>query len=219
MPKATTPTAGRQGRRHNPLEEDVIATGVLRTKPGKRKSKDRDENDEHYVDSKASKNILRIGRQLDEEDAETRAQPQSATIDSFGYDSRFEDGPEDENQVYGDDDEAWGDEDEVVEEIEVDPEDLETYKKFMPDDEDDLLKHGWDRRPTGEEQESETINLADLILEKIAQHEAGEARKAVGVPDEEYELPPKVVEVYTKYVLLLVKSWRMPFPGANNFFL
>ncbi|CAG9997447.1 unnamed protein product [Clonostachys byssicola] len=214
MPKATTPTAGRQGRRHNPLEEDVIATGVLRTKPGKRKSKDRDENDEHYVDSKASKNILRIGRQLDEEDAETRAQPQSATIDNFGYDSRFEDGPEEENQVYGDDDEAWGDEDEVVEEIEVDPEDLETYKKFMPDEEDDLLKHGWDRRPTGDEQESETINLADLILEKIAQHEAGEARKAVGVPDEDYELPPKVVEVYTKVgqILSRYKSGPLPKP-------
>lgn len=197
MPKATTPVI-RQARRHNPLEEDVLATGVLRTKPSKRKSKDIDEDGDHFVDSKASKNILRIGRQLAEDDEAEKPKPQKPTADIFGYDSRFDD--EDEaNQVYGDEDEAWGDDDEIVEEIEVDPEDLETYKKFMPDDEDDLLKHGWDRKPSGEDDEEEQpVNLADLILEKIAAHEAGEARKAAGVPDEDYELPPKVVEVYTK---------------------
>jgi essential nuclear protein 1 len=69
----------------------------------------------------------------------------------------------------------------------------------MPDEEaDDLLKHGWDQKPSGDEEHEEPVNLADLILEKIAAHEATEARKAAGVPDEDYELPPKVVEAYTK---------------------
>lgn len=184
----------------------MVATGILRTKPGKRKSKSQDAGEggeEHYVDAKASRNILRIGRELADEDESARniaKKHQQPALDTFGYDSRFDDGDEGGDQVYGDDDEAWGDDDEVVEEIEVDPNDLETYRKFMRDEEaDDLLKHGWDRKPSGEgeEEEEETVNLADLILEKIAAHEAGQTRQAT-VPDDDYELPPKVIDVYTK---------------------
>lgn len=201
MPKATTPTSARQGRRHNPLEDDIVATGILRSKPGKRKSKEADADQDNFVDSRASKNILRIGRELDEEEEASRPRPFAvAPADSFGYESRFGDEPEGaEAPVYGDEDEVWGDEDEQVEEIEVDPEDLETYKRFMPDEEDDLLKHGWDRRPAGDggEQE-ESVNLADLILQKIAAHESGDAHGDVAPPEDNYELPPKVVEAYTK---------------------
>lgn len=198
MPKTTASVAGREARRHNPLEDDIVATGLLRIKPSKKKSRSSQDADESFVDSKASQNILRIGRELaDEENAEVRAAMPPPTVDSFGYDSRFDDAADEKGKTYDDDEEAWGDEDEVVEEMEVDPEDLDTYKKFMPDEEDDLLKHGWDRKPTGEE-EGESINLADLILQKIAAHEAAEARKEAGLPVDDYELPPKVVEAYTK---------------------
>lgn len=196
MPKATTPTAARPGRRHNPLEDDVLATGILRNKPTKRKSKNAEESEETFVDSKASKNILRIGRELMEEENAERPVTKP-TVDNFGYDSRF--GEEEEGHKY-DDDEAWGDDDDMVEDVEVDPEDLETYRKFMGDEEDDdLLKHGWDLKPSGEPQ-GESINLADLILEKIAAHEAAQAGGGMDIraPDDQYELPPKVVEVYTK---------------------
>lgn len=204
MPKATTPTAARQGRRHNPLDEDVVSAGLLKTKTGKKRSKksDADEGDEeHFVDAKASKNILRIGRELaDEDDTSNKSKIQQPAPDTFGYDSRFDEEEDGAEQVYGDDDEAWGDDDEVVEEIEVDPNDLDTYRKFMRDEEaDELLKHGWDRKPSGEgDEEGEAVNLADLILEKIAAHEATERRQAAGVPDDNYELPPKVIDVYTK---------------------
>ncbi|PNY28645.1 Uncharacterized protein TCAP_01433 [Tolypocladium capitatum] len=214
MPKATTPTAGRPARRHNPLEDDIVATGILRTKPGKRKAKDVEDAEESFVDSKASKNILRIGRELaEEENAERIASISEPIVDNFGYDSRFDDATDQEGKTYDDGDEAWGDEEEMVEEIEVDPEDLEMYKKFMPDDEDDLLKHGWDRKPTGEEQ-GDSVNLADLILEKIAAHEAAEARKEAGLPVDDYELPPKVVEAYTKIgqILSRYKSGPLPKP-------
>jgi essential nuclear protein 1 len=195
MPKATTPTAARPARRHNPLEDDITATGVLRNKPSRKKAKASDE--ENFVDSRASKNILRIGRELAEEETAERNVPKP-TIDNFGYDSRFGDEVDEENKVY-DDDEAWGEEEEEVEEIEVDPNDLETYKKFMPDDEDDLLKHGWDLKPSGNALEGESTNLADLILEKIAAHEAAQARgDHMAAPDDDYELPPKVIDVYTK---------------------
>ncbi|RSL63152.1 hypothetical protein CEP53_004538 [Fusarium sp. AF-6] len=212
MPKATTPTASRQTRRHNPLEDDITATGILKNKPSKRRSHGGDNEEENFVDDRASRTILRIGRELAEEENAGKV-ISKPTVDAFGYDSRFDDEAEDENKVY--DDEAWGDDDEVVEEIEVDPNDLDMYKKFMPDEEDDLLKHGWDRQPSGEEQ-GDSINLADLILEKIAAHEAAQARREnnLGPPDDEYELPPKVVEVYTKVgqILSRYKSGPLPKP-------
>jgi essential nuclear protein 1 len=200
MPKATTPKADRPARRHHPLENDILATGLLRNKPNK-KAKHAEGADESFVDSKASKNILRIGRELaEEENAERAAFVTQPTVDAFGYDSRFDDGMDDGDEAKAfEDDEAWGDDDEVVEEVEVDPEDLEMYKKFMPDEEDDLLKHGWDLKPSGDAAvEGESRNLADIILQKIAAHEAAEARKESGMPVDDYELPPKIVEVYTK---------------------
>ncbi|QUC19391.1 uncharacterized protein UV8b_03632 [Ustilaginoidea virens] len=218
MPKATTPKADRPARRHNPLENDILATGLLRTKPSKKKSKNNDQADENFVDSKSSKKILRIGRELAEEASADRASSNpEPTIDSFGYSSRFEDefGP-DEGKSYDDDDGTWGDDDEVVEEVEVDPEDLEMYNKFMPDEEDDLLKHGWDLKPSGDTAEvGESRNLADLIMAKISAHEAAEARKDAGLPAvQDVELPPKVVEVYTKIgqILSRYKSGPLPKP-------
>lgn len=202
MPKATTPTAGRGARRHNPLEDDITATGILRNKPSKKQSKGDNDDEESFVDSRASKNILRIGRELAEEDNAEKSNAMPApTVDTFGYDSRFGSLEEEEDAKVYDEEEAWGDDDgDAVEEVEVDPSDLEMYRKFMPDEEDDdLLKHGWDRKPTGEEQEEPT-NLADLILEKIAAHEASQMRGDVPAPPDDYEIPPKVVEVYTKYV-------------------
>jgi essential nuclear protein 1 len=172
----------------------------LRNKPSKKKASNTEDADEGFVDAKASKNILRIGRELAQEESSERAAfVPEPTIDSFGYDSRFDDTVDDAEAKTYDEDEAWGDDDEVVEEIEVDPEDLEMYKRFMPDEEDDLLKHGWDLKPSGDAAvEGESRNLADIILQKIAAHEAAEARKDAPMPVDDYELPPKVVEVYTK---------------------
>ncbi|RDA95013.1 hypothetical protein CP533_2102 [Ophiocordyceps camponoti-saundersi (nom. inval.)] len=216
MPKAPAPMAERQARRHNPLEDDILATGVLRNKPSKKRPRGQDE-DQGFVDSRASRDILRIGRELvDEEDAERRAVREEPVVDNFVYSSRVEEAEAEVNagHAYEDDDDGWGDEEEVVEEIEVDPQDLETYTKFMPDrDEDDLLKHGWDRRPSGDEQ-GESVNLADLILEKIAAFEASEARKEAGLPAEEHQLPPRVVDAYTKVgqILSRYKSGPLPKP-------
>lgn len=200
MPKGTTSSAeSRQLRRHNPLEDDLLATGPLRSKPGKRKS-GKEESEDNYVDSRASRNILRIGQELADEEEETQktARPNTA----FNFESRFQD--EDKEAGY-EDEEAWGDEDEVVEEVELAPEDLETFSKFFPVQEDPLLRHGWGGA-VEEPEHGEGTNLADLILAKIAAHEAAqEGRnpagqlKSTGVIDEGYELPPKVVEVYTKY--------------------
>lgn len=210
MPKATTPTR-QQGRRHNPLEDDVLATGRLSTKASKRESTSEDKDEEHYIDSRASKQILKIGRELAEEvDAAPSRPPKDSN--AFGQTWAFGE-DEDEGRgdvVYDDDDEVWGDEEEIVEEIELEPEDLDTFNKFLPTaDEDPLLTNGWPGQagPAQEQQDGGGKSLADLILARIAQHEAGEdAPQEMEDVEEEYELPPKVVEVYGKYVI--------PLPGT-----
>jgi essential nuclear protein 1 len=69
---------------------------------------------------------------------------------------------------------------------------------------DPLLTHGWDGKPSdrAEDQGAAGTNLADLILAKIAEKEAtqGGRQEQYNPVEEDYELPPKVVEVYTKYV-------------------
>ncbi|OTA76145.1 hypothetical protein M434DRAFT_402562 [Hypoxylon sp. CO27-5] len=213
MPKATTPTSVRQGRRHNPLEDDLLATGPLRAKAPKRKSKggDEEEEQENYIDSKASKKILRIGRELAEEIDVAPPRP-SKESNAFGFDSRFDEDDED-NEPF-EDEEVWGDDDEILEEVEIEPEDLDTFNKFLPTDDDPLLTHGWGGQASAGEQGSGT-NLADLILARIAQHEAGQDRRQeVGPVDDDYELSPKIVEVYTKIGLILsrYKSGKLPKP-------
>lgn len=207
MPKATTPGGGsRNGRRHNPLEADILATGVLKNKPSKSKKKDEGDKDS-FVDSKASKKILQLGRELAEEDVQnnTLAAPVKSPFDAdtarqFGFDveEEEEDDGAFDNDTFGDDDdvqEAYGGEIEV--------EDLETFNKFLPSGGDDNPLAGWDKSGDGDDDEAEGagMNLADMILAKIAEQESGMGGREpmADAIDEDYELPPKVVEVYTKY--------------------
>ncbi len=57
-----------------------------------------------------------------------------------------------------------------------------------------------------DEEQQQGTNLADLILEKIAAHEAiqsgGPPVQGGGPPEDAVELPAKVVEVYSKSVYL-----------------
>ncbi|KAI8946889.1 Bystin-domain-containing protein [Xylaria longipes] len=213
MPKATTPT---QGRRRGLEEEYLVGSGILKNRPGKSKSKSqRDEDDErenNFVDARASRKILDIGRQLAEEDAPARRAEPTAAATAFGFESRYEDGAQRESY---EEDEIWADDDdEIIENIDVDPDDLQTFQQFLPSSFDDpLLTEGpWattTQEPAGEEQGT-GINLADLLA-RIAAHEAGEDRPEA-IPDEGFELSPKVVEVYSKIGLFLsrYKSGKLP---------
>jgi essential nuclear protein 1 len=201
MPKATTAAAfGRQERRHNPLEDDLTATGILKSKSGKRKSRHEDE-EEKFVDPKASRKILRIAQELaDDEESQQNVQQGEKINAAFDLTSRFESSEGDEQ--YEDDGEVWGDEDEVVEEIELDPNDQETFNKFFPADDDPLLRTGWGGQEADGQGGGQTTNLAALILEKIDAFESAQARaaggEAPGPVDDDFEIPEKVVEVYTQ---------------------
>ncbi|KAF3895380.1 SnoRNA-binding rRNA-processing protein [Trichophyton interdigitale] len=225
MPKPTAKVSSSE-RRHIPLADEITSAGHLRTKSGsKRKSRSEDETeDDHYLDSKSSKKILQIGRDLAEEDAaEARAAAEAAGIDlkakaAFDFESRLggeESGYEDEEDIVQyDDDAQWEDEGEV-EEVEVDPNDLDMFHKFLPRDDEDPIFHP---REGSTEGNGESTNLADLILEKIAAHEAGQSTEPLvlggGAPEDAIEIPAKALEVYDKvgYLLSRYKSGPLPKP-------
>lgn len=220
MPKAAKPSTGaRQERRHNPLSEDYSPTEHIKQKESrKRRRTNPEEHDPNaYVDSKASKHILSLGQDLAAEDeAEgAAAQPVRPVSNAHLFESRLDEQESDEIEEPGeyDDEEAWGSEDEEVEEVEIDPADLAAWEKFNPSFDPSVLLD-----PT-QEQQGPSTNLADLILEKIAAHEAQEGPEQPtvlggGDVEDAVELPAKVVEVYTQVgaILSRYKSGKLPKP-------
>ncbi|PWW72341.1 Bystin-domain-containing protein [Tuber magnatum] len=192
MPKEVAP---RQGRRHNPLHDDLVENdgGNLR-KIVRSKRKEKHEKLESYVDSGLSKRILKIARDQQDELHEEEVGKSAAQGEFFGSAAqmqlRDEEGESDEEEYEGAD---FG-EDDIVEEVEVDEGDIELFNQFMPSGQ-------------GPEQR---ISLADKILEKIAEHEARLAGKIEG--EQTSTLPSKIIEVYTKVGLLLsrYKSGKLP---------
>ena len=206
MPKATT--ASSHKRRHNPLEDDILATGILKNREGRpsKRANKKVAEEENYVDSKASKKILAMSRELmDEEEQQLKNKHAAVASTAFDFDPSRMDHDEDDQEEFVNNEE-WGDEgeDAGVDNNEVDAADLEIFNRFVQPtmNDDPLLTHGWDQKPAdGEEEKGEQTNLADLILQKIAEKEAMTGGQNGGNPIEDYEIPPKVVEVFTKYVL------------------
>ncbi|KAI1811744.1 Bystin-domain-containing protein [Poronia punctata] len=209
MPKAA-PNKPRRA-----LEEEYTV-GILRNRKRTKSQDKEEENGENFVDSRTSRKILDIGRQLAEEDAPPSRPVESAS--AFGFDSRYQDGGEDGEPFEGE--EPWADEDDdIIEHVDVEVDDLHTFQKFFPGaDEDPLLTEGpWPTAQTNghaAEEQGTSTNLADIILARIAAHEAGQDRPEARGPasEEGFELSPKVVEVYSKIGLFLsrYKSGKLP---------
>jgi len=202
MSKKPTNNPVRQSRRHNPLEHDILATGILRQKAAKRKSQALEDDGNGYVESTQSKKILRLGRELVEEDEAANPPPPRTSYDAFALSSRPDQADTQDEKADGEktngenvEDDEWEDEEE---EVEVD--DRDTFNRFLPHDldQDPLLKYGWDLSgPAVEEQTEQPVNLADVILAKISEFEWTKKGGNMPAPDE-VEFPPKVIEVYTK---------------------
>lgn len=231
MPAQRTQSNRNREPKHNPLSEDYSPSGPLKpAKASKKRKSGQSEDGQDYVKSKQSARILGLGKELEEEDENERSskviKPANADFSfkrDFGLEN-LEDGEEGGVEVGEDDDneEAWGS-DEEVEEIEVDPNDLDMFNKFNPSfDPATLLEP---KSTDDDEAQGPGTNLADLILEKIAAHEAQQrggltpatAPQQIhggGDPDDAVELPAKVVEVYTQVGLLLsrYKSGKLPKP-------
>lgn len=84
---------------------------------------------------------------------------------------------------------------------EVDPNDLDTFNKFLPSGDQDPIFN------SGEADQGPGTNLTSLILEKIEAYEAQQASKNQsggqgGAPPEgAVQLPAKAVEVFSKYAI------------------
>jgi essential nuclear protein 1 len=199
MPKAPK-SPGARDQRHNPLAEEYAPSDPFKAKPAKRQKRNKDDkaDEQNYVDSKSSRKILEIGRELEEEDErENQARrPQEANA-AFDFETRLgEDHVDSEDVIQHDDGEdAWGEDDDEVEEVELDANDLAAWNKFIPTDDNPIVWPGEEAQPSGP-----GTDLAALILEKIAAHEAGggEVRQPEiqggGAPEDAIELPAKVVE-------------------------
>jgi essential nuclear protein 1 len=200
MPKAPKSPGGAQ--RHNPLAEEY-APSEWKTKPAKRQKRNKDDKDgeQSYVDSKSSRKILDIGEELREEDErESRAQQPETANPAFNFRDRIGEDEvegflEDGGVQVDDEDEAWGDDDEEVEEVEIDANDLAAWNKFIPTDDNPIVWPGEEAQAQGQ-----GTDLAALILEKIAAHEAADGAvkqpdiMGGGAPEDAIELPAKVVE-------------------------
>lgn len=119
MSKAATVVAFTSGpdkvRRHNPLSDDILATGPLRTTPKKRKARRHEDGEDRFVDASSSRKILKIGQDLAEEEQEATeaAKPNPA----FAFESRTDEHASEDDAAFQDDD-PWGDEvEDVVEEV------------------------------------------------------------------------------------------------------
>jgi len=114
MPKEVAP---RQGRRHNPLHDDLVEndSGNLR-RTARSKRKEKIEKIENYVDSGLSKRILKIARDQQDELQEEEAERTAARGEFFGSAGqiRFQDEEESDEEEY---EEADFGEDDIVEEV------------------------------------------------------------------------------------------------------
>lgn len=105
----------KSGRLHNPLAEDLVATGNLRVKSNKRKAKTEDDED-RFVDSRSSRKILKIGQELIDEDQKENAP--IAPNRAFTFESRLDAGTQSEEDAAVEDGDEWGDEEEeMIEEV------------------------------------------------------------------------------------------------------
>ena len=210
-------------RRHNPLEDDITSSGgPLRTKSitGKRKSRSDEDGpnkvSDGYVDARSSRKILAIAQDLADEDAaESRAKAKAvdASPGAFGFDSRFGEDEQDkddaETQTRQEEEDWFPEED--IEAENVDPNDLAVYKKFLNEGgefadfapsmaglttgESQPRNNAESIPGSVEGQEGESTNLADLILQRIAEKEAQEVGQHGAVPDEHFDPPEGAVEI------------------------
>jgi len=115
-----------ENQRHNPLAEEYAPSYPFKQKASHKKRKSRsdgDNEDDHVIDTKASRKILQIGQELADEDEaqQKRLSSGPAPNPAFAFDTRF--GGEVESDDEGDaadrDAEMWEDESGELVEIEV----------------------------------------------------------------------------------------------------
>ncbi|KAI0244103.1 snoRNA-binding rRNA-processing protein [Massospora cicadina] len=203
MGKAPKSKIAKKGR-HDPLHIELTKADAvdssLSNGAGTYKSKAKaiaqakkaDKQNEEYIDAKLSKKILDIAREQQQELIDEEARD--------GYDIDLQESNLSDSEYS-----------EEVEELEI-PSDHDAELVIGDLDEDDRLA----LNKLLPEAPGDRINLADLILKKIEQKTAAEAKIVQSETAEKRPapsgIPPKVIEVYSKVGLLLsrYKSGKLP---------
>lgn len=231
MAGATAPGQGTK-RCHNPLAQDLSEDLRPRRKlsTGKRKRPGADHDDDAFIDGPSSRKILAIAQDLADEEAAsnptTRIIPAS---DAFPTDA-FAEPLSNTNGADSDPDESDWIPDEDVAEEDVNPSDLAVYNQFMQGERETSVIPEWPdlttEVPGKPPAETESIaaedanpdgptNLADLILQRIADREISRQRTNPETGEDSIgadEIPPKVIEVFTKCGQLLSRYKSGPLP-------
>ncbi|KAK6461023.1 Bystin-domain-containing protein [Scheffersomyces coipomensis] len=197
--------------RHNPLFKDISTQGGnLRSTPrsshGSNKAKssraNKKENEEEgFLDASASRKILQLAKEQQEELRDEENAERPAFGSSFQPEEEEDDEEEEESDEEDEDEEEYSDfeveEEYEEEEIEVDEQDAELFNKYFQ-------ANGG----LGEQ----SINLADKILAKIQEREIEIQQEQEGKPSEGVLLPPKVIIAYEKIgkILSTYRHGKLP---------
>jgi len=205
MGRAPEPIKHQKARTHGPLasqlKEDTVLTGnkVTNSSNGNGKSGKRATKRNHVEQSNAESDAIlsaRIMKMARDQQREELDEPVMSAVASTST-ARPMDQDNDEDDEEEDD---YGSEEDEIEDVEyfndldIDEADQAALDAFMPNSSD------------------QPVNLADMIMGKIAQHEEIQAKKIAkkdGPP-----LNDKVVEVYTKVGQLLSRYKSGPLPKA-----
>ncbi|PLW17540.1 hypothetical protein PCANC_06821 [Puccinia coronata f. sp. avenae] len=205
----------KQKKRHDPLlvqlRDDQLGSGKL-SAPGRRQKRNKPEEEERNleIDDKTSKRILSIAKEQQQEMLLSEEKEDgSISEEEEEEDSSFPSRPRQIDMDSDDDDEFEGiDKDEDGDESDGFGEELEV------DEGDQAILDSFRSNPSR--------NLADLILQKLEEHEdkqqqldaKGKARQTSPSAEHPDSLNPKIVEVYTKVGQLLSRYKSGPLPKA-----
>lgn len=198
-------------QRHDPLLKDLdSAEGSLKKVPRKKTGRQDETEDEGFVDSKASRKILQLAKeQQDEISKEEEAEAELAKHESdrfkimaYDRDEEEEDADEDVGDISDFEPEGEGVEEEI-EEVDIDEEDAAVFEQYL-------------RGSEGYNSFGGSYNLADKIMatikEKEMEHgndvmaEDREARDYEAPRGEGVALPEKVIRAYTT-VATILQTW------------
>jgi essential nuclear protein 1 len=208
-------SSARQKQRHDPLYKDLTTQGGnLRTKARGKKKEERDE-DQEYIDSAASRKILQLAKEQQEEieREESHSLKQQA---KFAFGSRFvEEEDEDDNQEdYEDISEFGSDEEYEFDEDDLNEEDAKLFEQYLQESKG-AQEFGMD----------ESYNLADKIMASIRQKEKQQLANdhQSSRPEGAVLLPPKVIAAYAGVgeILSTYTHGKLPklfkvIPSLNN---
>lgn len=193
----------RDGKRHVPLYKDIAESNGVLFSDGKKKKKsrgkrigDEDLDQGQVLDASTSRKVLQLAKEQQEEIEREENIREEAERPRFSFISEENDlgdynSDEEDAEEIGEEEYYEDDADEDEEEDDMSPDDIAMFEAFVKGKRGDNLPF-------------ESINLADKIMEKIAEKESmkiqeeSESFSATQTPSEGVLLPPRVIAAYEK---------------------